>query len=111
MRRPDRSQLLTGATALGAGGLVALSMPPWRWLALPCALTAAEVLRLSFPFGGVPLATLAISQVSGPLAPLARLGGTILLTFVTAFMGTNLRRALRFVQSRPMPALRDVRAP
>jgi apolipoprotein N-acyltransferase len=74
---------------------------PWRWLALPAALTAAECLRLSFPFGGVPLATLAISQVSGPLAGLARVGGTILITFVTALIGTNLRRVWEFVRSRP----------
>ncbi len=81
---------------------------PWRWLALPCALTAAEALRFSFPFGGVPLASLGISQVAGPLAGLARIGGVVLLTFVTAFIGTNLRSVIRFLQVRPIPALRDV---
>lgn len=50
----------------------------------------AEALRLSFPFGGVPLATLGIGQVSGPLSPLASLGGVIGLT--TAVLWLSLTR-------------------
>jgi apolipoprotein N-acyltransferase len=43
--------------------------------------TLVETLRLSFPFGGVPLATLAISQARSPLVILAPLGGVILITY------------------------------
>jgi apolipoprotein N-acyltransferase len=46
----------------------------------------AEVVRLSFPFGGVPLATLAIGQVPGPLAGLAPLMGVIGITTATLYL-------------------------
>lgn len=49
----------------------------------PAVHTLVEALRLSFPFGGVPLATIGIAQVSGPLQSTARLGGVILLTWIT----------------------------
>lgn len=44
--------------------------------------TLVETLRLSFPFGGVPLATLAISQARSPMVWLASLGGVILITYM-----------------------------
>ena len=52
----------------------------------------AEVLRLSFPFGGVPLATLAIGQVSGPLADLAPLMGVIGISTVTLYLALTHHR-------------------
>jgi len=52
----------------------------------------AEVVRLSFPFGGVPLATLAIGQVSGPLASLAPLMGVIGITTATLYLALTHRR-------------------
>ena len=64
------------------------------------AHTLAEVLRLVMPFGGVPLATLAIGQAAGPLASLARVGGVVLLTWVTFQLGFALGALLR----RPRPA-------
>jgi len=75
------------ASVVYAGYLAAAAalVPPgrWRWLAWPAALVLAEGLRWAFPFGGVPLASLAISQVSGPLAPVVRVGGSLLLTGLT----------------------------
>ena len=62
----------------------------WRWLGLPCAITLAEALRFTFPFEGVPLASLPIGQVAGPLAPIVRFGGPLLLTFVTVLVGMAL---------------------
>ena len=52
----------------------------------------AEVVRLSFPFGGVPLATLAIGQVSGPLAGLAPLVGVIGISAATLYLALTHRR-------------------
>ena len=52
----------------------------------------AEVVRLSFPFGGVPLATLAIGQVAGPLAALAPLMGVIGITTATLYLALTHRR-------------------
>ena len=60
----------------------------------PLAHTLAEALRFSFPFGGVPLATLAISQSASPIAPIVRVGGPLLLTYVVfqvGFLLANLR--------------------
>jgi apolipoprotein N-acyltransferase len=60
----------------------------------PLAHTLAEALRFSFPFGGVPLATLAISQAASPIAPIVRVGGPLLLTYIVlqiGFLLANLR--------------------
>ena len=56
----------------------------------PAAFSLVEALRFSFPFGGVPLASLGISQVSGPLAGIARVGGVILITWVVFQSGFAL---------------------
>jgi apolipoprotein N-acyltransferase len=62
----------------------------WRVIGRPAAHTLVEAVRLSFPFGGVPLATMGVSQVAGPLAPVARVGGVILLTWVVFQIGVAL---------------------
>ena len=78
-------------------GIAAMAAPtgPWRVIARPAAHTLVEALRFSFPFGGVPLATLGISQVAGPLSGIARVGGVILITWVVFQIGFALagRRA------------------
>jgi apolipoprotein N-acyltransferase len=70
-------------------GLASLAAPTGRWRVLgrPAAFSLVEALRFSFPFGGVPLASLGISQVSGPLAGIARVGGVILITWVVFSLG------------------------
>jgi apolipoprotein N-acyltransferase len=58
------------------------------------AHSLVEMIRLVAPFGGIPLATLGISQANGPLLPVARLGGVPLLTLVVFTIGalvTELR--------------------
>ncbi|MET0324232.1 MAG: apolipoprotein N-acyltransferase [Ilumatobacteraceae bacterium] len=73
-------------------GLASLAAPTGRWRVLgrPAAFSLVEALRFSFPFGGVPLASLGISQVSGPLAGIARVGGVILITWVVFSLGFAL---------------------
>jgi len=68
---------------------------PWRRLGVPAAITVAEAIRWCFPFGGVPLASLAISQAAGPLAPVVRVGGALLLTWVTLVAGMALAALLQ----------------
>ena len=58
----------------------------------PLAHTLAEALRFSFPFGGVPLATLAISHAASPIAPIVRIGGPLLLTYIVLQIGFLLAR-------------------
>jgi apolipoprotein N-acyltransferase len=70
---------------------------PWRVIGRPVAHTLAEALRLVFPFGGVPLATLPIGQADGPLAGTVRLGGVILLTWVVFQIGFALAGPSPFV--------------
>lgn len=57
---------------------------PARWVAFPAAIVLAELARWSFPFGGVPLATLAMSQAAAPLGQTARIGGAILVSGLVA---------------------------
>ena len=75
-----------------AGALV----PPdhRRRTAFGAALVLAELLRWSWPFGGVPLATMAMAQVSGPLGSAARIGGPLLLTALAAVGGVTLAAVL-----------------
>ncbi len=47
-------------------------------------------MRFSFPFGGVPLASLGISQVGGPFLGVARIGGVILITWLIFQLGFAL---------------------
>jgi apolipoprotein N-acyltransferase len=76
----------------GLHGLAALASPvgPWRILGRPCAHSLVEALRFAFPFGGVPLASLGISQAAGPIGSIARVGGVILITWVVFQIGIAL---------------------
>lgn len=71
-------------------------------LGLPAALVVAEALRGVWPFGGVPIATVAQTQIGGPLAGVARAGGGLAVTAVVAVAGVGLVLALR---RRPWSAL------
>jgi len=78
-----------------AGGFLALCPPgAGRRLALPAAWLLAEAFRGAWPFGGVPLSILAVGQVGGPLAGVARVGGTMLLGAVTVVVGVGLSALL-----------------
>ena len=44
------------------------------------ACTLAEALRMTWPFGGLPLGGVFLGQAHGPLVELARLGGPLLIT-------------------------------
>ena len=73
---------------------------PWATVGRPAAHTIAEVVRLTVPFGGVPLASLGISQAAGPLLGLARLGGVTLLTWVVFQLGASVAAAVRDARGR-----------
>jgi apolipoprotein N-acyltransferase len=78
-----------------AAGIAASPPGRGRWLALAGTWTLAELVRWSWPFGGVPLANLAIGQVAGPLAPVLRVGGALLLLSVTVLAGQAVAAAWR----------------
>ena len=100
--------LVAAAVFAGLHLLAELVSPvgPWSVIGRPAAHALAEALRFSFPFGGVPLATMGMSQVGGPLVGVVRVGGVILLTWVVFQLGMSLvdiarrRRAQRRDQRR-----------
>lgn len=62
-------------------------------IALVTCHALAETARMSFPFGGVPIATLAIGQADSPLARIAPWGGAIAVGAVTLWLAMGPRRA------------------
>ena len=56
----------------------------------PLAHTLAEAIRFALPFGGVPLASLAIGQAAGPFVGVSRVGGALLLIAIAAIVGTGV---------------------
>jgi len=95
---------LTGPGYVAAGAIfagyhsVAAALAPggrWRVLGRPALHTLAEALRFSFPFGGIPLASMGISQVGGPFGQIAAIGGVILVTWVVFQLGVLIGVALR----------------
>lgn len=84
--------LLAASMFAGFHALAAWVAPrgSWRVIGRPAAHTLAEALRFCFPFGGVPLASLAIGQAAGPFAEIVRVGGAILLTWFVFQVGFAL---------------------
>ena len=70
-----------------AGAAVAAPIGAWRVIGRPAAHALVEAVRFSFPFGGIPLATMGMSQVGGPLVGVVRVGGVILLTWLVFQIG------------------------
>ena len=68
------------------------------------AHTLAEALRMSVPFGGVPLASFGIAQAGGPLLDVARIGGVVLITLVVLTIGFHLPALVVAARDRQRPA-------
>jgi apolipoprotein N-acyltransferase len=67
--------------ALFVAGAAALTPPDHgRALAFVGACTLTEAVRMTWPFGGLPLGGVFLGQAGGPLLQLARLGGPLLVT-------------------------------
>ena len=84
---------LVGHGALCMAVAAALVPTRRRWgivAGLPAALMVADWARERFPAGGLPIGGLALGQAAGPLAATARLGGTLLVTGLTALAGAGL---------------------
>jgi apolipoprotein N-acyltransferase len=57
---------------------------------LPAAFMLADWARDRYPIGGFPLDGIALGQAGSPLAPVLRLGGSLLLTGVTVLAGVTI---------------------
>lgn len=84
--------LVAATVFAGFHALAAFVAPcgPWRAIGRPAAHTVAEALRFVFPFGGVPLASLAVGQAASPFAGVVRVGGALLLTWFVFQVGFAL---------------------
>ena len=71
---------------------VASTPASWRVPSFVGAFTLAEALRVSWPFGGLPLGGLFLGQATGPLLDVVRLGGPLLLTALVWLGGAGLAR-------------------
>ena len=92
---------LPGALALMAVealfvGLACVAITPRRGRTLSAigALVLFEWLRNSWPLGGLPIGGLALGQINGPLAPVARLGGSLGILAAVVIAGAGLRHLL-----------------
>ena len=61
-----------------------------RPIGLVGAIVLSSALRSAWPFGGVPLSTLALSLAGSPLLPFARLAGPLTLVAAAAVIGVSL---------------------
>ena len=82
------AMLLEAAIVTAAVALV----PPGRrqLLGLPAVLVLADIFRSHWPFGGVPIALVAETQIGGPLLEAARIGGGLLVTALVGIAGASL---------------------
>jgi apolipoprotein N-acyltransferase len=88
--------LIAGLFYSAMFGLAAAATPPGRgrWLTLPALVLLAEFLRWNWPFKGVPLSTLAMSMADSPLAPSARIFGSLLLVALVGVIAMAIAAAV-----------------
>jgi apolipoprotein N-acyltransferase len=82
------------AAMFGAGAALVPANGAARRIGLVGAFVLAELVRWTWPFGGVPLATVAMSQVGSPLAPVVRTLGPLLLVALVVVGGVALHAAV-----------------
>ncbi len=92
--------------------IAAASTPPRRGRAAAFvgAATLMEAVRMSWPFGGLPVGGVFLGQTNGPLLTSARLGGPLLLTAVVwtggvalGELGDHAARWRRDRRTSPLP--------
>lgn len=77
----------------GLAALFTPSDPRARRFVFPGAFALAELVRWYWPFGGVPLANVALGQVNSPLGQTARLAGPLLVVVLVVVVGQALSAA------------------
>ena len=65
------------------------------------ACTLAEAVRMTWPFGGLPLGGVFLGQADGPLLELARLGGPLLITAGVWAAGVALATLSTWLWAQP----------
>jgi apolipoprotein N-acyltransferase len=75
-------------------------------IGLPASFVLAEWVRDRFPLQGFPLGSAALGQAAGPLAPSARLGGSLLVTALVVVVGVAAAEVVQAAR-----AWRELRSP
>ncbi len=83
------------ATYFGIASTITPASPTGRRIVLPGAVAVAEMARWYWPFGGVPLANIALGQVESPLAAAARVGGPLLIIALVVAIGQAISSVVR----------------
>ena len=66
-----------------------------RWWVLPAVLVLVGYLRWRWPFGGVPLSTIAMSQTGSPLLRTGSIFGSLFIVWLVAMVSVSLAALLR----------------
>ncbi|MDQ6796829.1 MAG: apolipoprotein N-acyltransferase [Actinomycetota bacterium] len=108
--------VLTTLLEAGLLGLAMMAVPSGggRRVAFPAALVLASAVGGHWPFGGLPLAGIALGQAGGLLASAARLGGHLLLVAMVGALGSALAALAHAVvgsDRRRWPGMRGVLVP
>lgn len=98
--------VVAGALYAAYYGLAAALTPSdrRRWIVFPGAFAVAELVRWYWPFGGVPLANVALGQVESPLGQTARLFGPLFVIMLVIVIGQALS-AFLFERRLVAPAI------
>ncbi len=100
-------------------GLAMVAVPAGRGrgVAFSAALVLASAVGGHWPFGGLPLAGIALGQAGGALAPAARVGGHLLIVGMVGALGAALAALVSALvpfwrgAERPRPGVRAVLGP
>ncbi len=79
------------AAYFGVAAALTPTQGPARFVVFPGLFTLGEIARWYWPFGGVPLANVALGQVESPLAITARLAGPAVIIAIVVMLGQALR--------------------
>ena len=66
-----------------------------RWWVLPAVVVLVGYLRWRWPFGGVPLSTIALSQTGSPLLRTGSIFGSLFMVWLVAIASVSLAALLR----------------
>lgn len=79
----------------GVGFLLCPKDSRLRWWVLPAILVLVGYLRWRWPFGGVPLSTLSMSQTGSPLLKTSSIFGSLLIVWLVGLVAVSVAALLR----------------
>ncbi len=78
------------------------SLRSWRPTGFATTMVLADAFRWWWPFGGMPIGSVALGQAAAPLGQLGRVGGPLLVEGATFVLGACLGELLAGTRERPL---------